>query len=361
VVSDRAAEPGQRRLLIVSASMGAGHDGCAQELGRRMAEAGVRVRIVDWLAMPRRQQGVLLRRIYKTMVGRTPWVYQAAMDGWARFPGTFEWWSGLFRGGYERGLSREVADFAPDLVLTTFSLSAMALGRMRVEGRLDVPLATYVTDPGAHPYWVADGVAHHFCVLPETAEELVTFGAGGVRVVAPPVRPGFLDPPEKSTARAEFGLPDEPRIVLINTGSWGIGASDRMLRRLAGQPGIYPVVICGRDERLRARVQALGLGRAMGWTEQMPTLLAAGDVLLDNAGGLTCWEALATGLPVVLHQPIPGHGRLNARTLQRAGLVAREDAEARLPAALAHAQPSPRAKEAFAQTPLEQAVVDLLR
>jgi UDP-N-acetylglucosamine:LPS N-acetylglucosamine transferase len=349
-----------RKVLIVSASMGAGHDGCARELGRRLDERGVDVRVVDWLAMPRRQQGALLRRIYKAMVGRFPWMYQAAMDGWARVPGFFEWWSGLFRGSYERGLAREVAAFEPDLVLTTFSLSALALGRMRAEGRLDVPVATYVTDPGAHPYWVADGVGHHFCVMTETAEELTKLGASGVQVVAPPVKPGFLEPPEKTAARAAFGLPEEARVVLVNTGSWGLGASDELLRRLVSRPGVYPVVICGRDERLRARVEALHLGRAQGWTDDMPTLLAAGDVFLDNAGGLTCWEALATGLPVVLHQPIPGHGRLNARTLERGGLVSREDLETRLPEVLAHAQPSPRAKETFAQTPLERAVLNLL-
>ncbi len=349
------------KLLIVSASMGAGHDGCARELGRRLSESGVQVRIVDWLAMPQRQQGVLLRRFYKFMVGRIPWFYQVSMDAWTRVPRFFEWWSGLFRGGYERGLAREVTRFDPDLVLTTFSLSALALGRMRSEGRLNVPVATYVTDPGAHAYWVAGGVGHHFCVLPETAEALTGLGAAGVQVVAPPVKPGFLDPREKTASRAAFGLPEESRIVLVNTGSWGIGATDHMLRRLAGRPGVCPVVICGRDEPLRAHVESLHLGRAIGWTDEMPTLLAAGDVLLDNAGGLTCWEALAAGLPVVLHQPIPGHGRLNARVLEGAGLAGRDDAEATLPDTLAHVQPSPRAKETFAQKPLEQAVLELLR
>jgi UDP-N-acetylglucosamine:LPS N-acetylglucosamine transferase len=350
-----------QRVLVVSASMGAGHDGCATELARRLSEHGCQVRVVDWLAMPRRQQGVVLRRFYKFMVGRIPWFYQLAMDAWVRAPGFFEWWSGLFRGGYERGLAREVAGFAPDLVLTTFSLSGLALGRMRAEGRLEVPVATYVTDPGAHPYWVARGAGHHFCVLGETAEALRRLGAAGVEVVAPPVKPGFLDPRERTAARAALGLPEEPRIVLVNTGSWGIGASDHMLRRLVSRPGVYPVVICGRDERLRAHVESMGLGRAMAWTDDMPTLLAAGDVLLDNAGGLTCWEALATGLPVVLHRPIPGHGRLNATVLERAGLASRDDVEASLPETLARAQPSPRAKETFAQTPLEQAVAALLR
>ena len=53
----------------------------------------------------------------------------------------------------------------------------------------------------------------------------------------------------------------------------------------------------------------------------MPTLMAAADVLVENAGGLSCMEALAVGLPVVTYLPIAGHGRHNAREMERAGLT----------------------------------------
>lgn len=53
----------------------------------------------------------------------------------------------------------------------------------------------------------------------------------------------------------------------------------------------------------------------------MPTLMRAVDVLVENAGGLTCQEALSCGLPVVTYRPIPGHGRVNAAILAEAGLT----------------------------------------
>jgi len=67
----------------------------------------------------------------------------------------------------------------------------------------------------------------------------------------------------------------------------------------------------------------------MGWTEAMPDLLLAADVLLQNAGGLTCMEAFATGLPVVSYRPIAGHGLANAAEMERAGvaLYARDASE----------------------------------
>jgi UDP-N-acetylglucosamine:LPS N-acetylglucosamine transferase len=53
----------------------------------------------------------------------------------------------------------------------------------------------------------------------------------------------------------------------------------------------------------------------------MPALLRACDVVVQNAGGLSSLEAMATGLPVITHRPVPGHGVTNAAALDAAGLA----------------------------------------
>ena len=50
--------------------------------------------------------------------------------------------------------------------------------------------------------------------------------------------------------------------------------------------------------------------------------LAAADVLVENAGGLTAMEAFAAEVPVVSYRPIPGHGRDNVRAMVQAGVTA---------------------------------------
>lgn len=54
---------------------------------------------------------------------------------------------------------------------------------------------------------------------------------------------------------------------------------------------------------------------ALDWRDDLPVLFRAADVLVDNAGGATCAEAFAGGLPVVAHRPLPGHGRAGMRAL----------------------------------------------
>lgn len=313
-----------RRILVVSAGMGAGHDAAAAELVRRLRAGGHAAEMADVLELGRGGQGRRLKQTYALLLDHGPWVYDAAMRFWRRWPRPLEAFTARGARGYESGLLEAVAEFRPDVVVSVFNLASQALGRLRASGRLDVPVVTYVTDPGAHPYWVHRAVDLHLSVLATTAEELRGYGAGRTAVVAPLVAPRFrAGGADRAGARAALGLPADRPVALVSAGSWAAGDVERTVTELADSAGgaVVPVTLCGRDDDLRRRLARAGAGIALGWTDDMVAVMAAADVLIDNAGGLTCWEAMVTGLPVVLYQPLPGHGRLNAEALERAGLA----------------------------------------
>ncbi|MGH3430497.1 MAG: hypothetical protein ACRDQZ_23510, partial [Mycobacteriales bacterium] len=83
------------------------------------------------------------------------------------------------------------------------------------------------------------------------------------------------------------------------------------------------------------RLQQAGYPHIFGWIADMPRLMRACDVVVQNAGGLTTSEALACGLPVLTYRCLPGHGRANARVLDEEGLVPWIRSPEGLPAALA--------------------------
>jgi UDP-N-acetylglucosamine:LPS N-acetylglucosamine transferase len=310
-----------RRVLVVSASMGAGHTDAARELVRRLEERGHVTREVDVLALPSLRQGDLLRSFYFMLVRRAPAAYDRAMRAWERWPGFFETVTALGARSYERGLVREIARWRPDVVVATFDLAAQALGRLRARGRVDVPLVTFVTDPGAHPYWVSPHVNVHLTVTAETARDLREMGAAVTVATGPLVAPAFGRLPDRGKARAEWGLPQDACVALVSAGSWGVGDVGRCVGDLVSRGDVLPVVLCGHNRALARRMRATGSVVAVEWTDQVPALMSAADVLVDNAGGLTCLQALVAGLPVVVYRPIPGHGRYNAATLTRAGLA----------------------------------------
>jgi hypothetical protein len=105
--------------------------------------------------------------------------------------------------------------------------------------------------------------------------------------------------------------------------------------RSIGRTGEYhPITVCGKDADLKARLDELGIGTVIGWTSEMPSLMAASDALVENAGGLTAMEAFASGLPVITFNAIPGHGRDNGARMEAAGVSIYARTEADLAPAL---------------------------
>ncbi|MEP6642473.1 MAG: hypothetical protein ABJB93_11270, partial [Gaiellales bacterium] len=91
-------------------------------------------------------------------------------------------------------------------------------------------------------------------------------------------------------------------------------------------PGLRAVIVAGHNSGLERRAghdQLLREAVVFGFTDLMPALMMACDVLVANAGGLTCLEAFAARLPVVMFEPLPGHGEDNSRHMERAGIVSR--------------------------------------
>jgi UDP-N-acetylglucosamine:LPS N-acetylglucosamine transferase len=124
-----------------------------------------------------------------------------------------------------------------------------------------------------------------------------------------------------------------------------MGSVPQTVRDLIEHPDLRVVVLCGRNDRLRRRLARLPRVVALGWRDDVPSLMAACDVLVHNAGGLSLTEALATGLPAITYRPIPGHGRANAEVLDRAGLAPWPRDAVQLASAIDDAKTGPAGRE----------------
>jgi UDP-N-acetylglucosamine:LPS N-acetylglucosamine transferase len=312
--------PTRARILFVTADMGAGHREVTGELVRRCSEQGATCDTVD-IVRDGGSSGARLRRTYRRLLDHAPWLYDGAMRAWARWPAPLEAITALNGAVFDRLLRTAADRFEPDLIVSTYNLASQCLGRVTRRGHLTAPVATFVTDAGAHPYWVSRHIAAHFVPTDLTGRRLAQMGASGIRVVEPALRPEFDMPPTRADARARLSLPADQRIILLTAGSWAVGGIADTLALLRGLPDVVTVVLCGRDETLHARLAEAPDVTAVGWTPHMVQYLAAADVVVDNAGGLTCWESLACRTPVVLYRPLVGHGRVNVATLDELGLA----------------------------------------
>ncbi|MCE5239506.1 glycosyltransferase [bacterium] len=222
-----------------------------------------------------------------------------------------------------------IADYDPDLVICTYPTPAGVLSRLRELGATRVPVATIVTDYTVHSQWLHPAVDMYFVGAEQIREAVIQRGFDPARIHATgiPIRHQFAEPLDRRAARQQLGLdPDRP-VLLMMGGAYGVlprlGKMPRLLRRLP--PEVQVLVVCGRDPRSYRRFQRealacdLGRMRVFGFVEPVHLFMAASDLVVTKAGGLTTSEALAMNLPMLIFRPLPGQEEQNTRFLTSSG------------------------------------------
>jgi UDP-N-acetylglucosamine:LPS N-acetylglucosamine transferase len=313
------------RVLIVSAAMGGGHLQISHELRRRLAARGHEAIVVDVLEVMPRPVGGWLHRLYPWLVNRAPGLYQQVYETFFVAEQNAGERAGIPVRLSLPGLRRIICETEPDVAVSTHPLSALALGELRRRADLRCPAVTVITQFAVNNLWLHPNADLELCISADAAEHATRRTGRPAVVSGPVVRPAFLEgrnPESRRRIRAELAIPEGDRVALVTTGSVGLEGSALVAAdAIAARPGWVPVVLCGRSIELYDRVRDLRGIRALPWVEDMPALMSAADVLVDNAGGMSSKEALAFGLPVVTFRPISGHGRDDAQSLARLGLT----------------------------------------
>ena len=307
-------------VLIISAAMGAGHDGVAYELERRLRARGAEANVYDYLEM---------------LPGRMGPFYRAFYAGQLKYaPASYEWLYGKIDRGVLAPIARRLGQMGQrqvrklardyDVVVSTYPLGCQATGQLRTKGKLAIPAIGFLTDVDVHGLWLHKGIDQNLTVWHGSAVEAINRVGVPSQAVGPVLPDSFLAPAtaqERREGRDLLGLDDTQTVVLIVAGSWGVGDIAGTARAIRDSGVGLPVVLCGRNEQLVKELDDEPGVLALGWTDQVRRLLAASDVVVHNAGGLSCLEGFAVGVPVVGYACLPGHGHRNSLAMQQAGVA----------------------------------------
>lgn len=307
-----------RRLLLVTGSLGGGHHAAARAIEERARELwdGVDVVWTDTLREMGPGTAPLFRAIYAGCVRRLPALYALYFWLLCRVPPFRAATRAVIGVWSARGLAAALARHRPDLVVATFPEGITGLDRLRRRGRLPVPAVAVVADPAPHPLWIGPALDLHLVSTRAGADLLRRWAPlARVRVGAPPVVRRFHPPDTDRPA-------GRPR-VLVSCGSLTFGDVAGICRAVL-DAGADVLVGTGRDPALRRRLDGMAAGPALDvrdWIDDPAAAVRSCDVVVTNAGGATALEAIACARPVLLVDPVPGHGRANARVLAAAGLA----------------------------------------
>jgi len=321
-----------RRILILTASYGSGHNEAARCVAAEVARRGAEPLVVDHfrdLVHPLFDRAT--RAAYLALLRRLPAVWGLAYALGDRLASDSPLTFGASRMGGRR-LGALLERLAPDAVVTVHATPALAMAALARAGRRVPPHTTVVTDFVAHSQWIASGIDRYCVAADEVGHDLVARGIPRERVVVTgvPVRAEFASAPDPREMRRALGLPADVPVVLAMAGSWGsVGRLPDVARTLARiRRPVVGVLVAGHDAALRASLERLAAGsslRVFGFVPDLHRLMAAADLVVTKAGGMTLAEAMAVEVPLLFYGSLPGQERRNERFAAAAGvaLVAR--------------------------------------
>ena len=326
------------RVLILTASYGSGHAEAARSLATAFEARGVEPAVVDhFRELVHPVFASVSRAIYYRLLRHAPGLWAIGYGMGDRLGPDSPLAFGMPQLGRAR-LARLLDTLRPDAVVTVHATPAAALAALTLAGHPVPPHTTAVTDYVAHSQWMARPVDRYCVAAEEVRNEFVARGIPPERVVVTgvPVRAEFSRLIDPIAARRTLGLSPHRRTVVAMAGTQGsLGRLVDVTRALLTvERPLQAVIVAGRDERLRSRLAGLVARsplRVVGYTDDVSTLLAAADLLVTKAGGMTLAEATAAEVPLLLYGSLPGQERGNERFASRAGiaLVARSRGELR--------------------------------
>jgi len=279
-----------------------------------LEQSGWQVRALDSVKLLGPRKGPLAEKAFARLV-KVPGVYDGLHFVHLRTGSKLaELMDRASRASLEPALRAELDREPAELIWSVFSTGASAAAKVSFAD----PFCRSVvlcTDVAVHRLWVSAGTDLFMVTSPASAASVRRYSPHAqIAIVHPPVRDEFYAAPSQSKARAALRIPeDDPCVLMIDSG-WGFAPFAESAGMLA-RAGVRVLCVAGRNDDLARRLRVMAVEAPgivpFGFTSEVPTLMAASDLVVTLPGATTCSEARVIGRPLLLLDVMPGHGRDN--------------------------------------------------
>jgi processive 1,2-diacylglycerol beta-glucosyltransferase len=274
---------GQRSALLLSGSFGMGHDALAAACASSLESQGWTTTTLDAMKLMGSRSGSAGEQVFRAMLS-LPGLYDAfhfaALRTGSRLALAADW-------AARRQLVPKLRDYLDhhpaDLVISVFATGAAATSELAARYPAMRHLV-FCTDVTPHRLWVHPNVDLYLVTAGVAEAAVLRFSPDArVQVVPPPVRPVFYQAQAQASVRAELGIPAGARCVLLMSGAWGLGPVAAAAHAL-GDAGVHVLAVAGRNHRLERKLASVAAQqpkvRAFGFTDRVPDLMSAADLVL---------------------------------------------------------------------------------
>ncbi|MBQ9657753.1 MAG: glycosyltransferase [Clostridia bacterium] len=319
-----------KKVLIFYASYGGGHLSAARSVKEFIDEnyPNVDSELIDCVKYINKAFNTLTTKAYSEMAKKVPKLWGNIYKKSERGP--FAEISNTSNKIMAVKLNKLLKEKNPDLIISTHPFGSQMCSYLKKKGKLNAKIATIMTDYAPHNQWlVGHSFVDYFFVSHEGMKD--SLAKSGIEtfkiyVTGIPLSNKFLLKYEKSDILKNFGLePNKKTVLFFGGGEFGLGKTKtlKIFKSFLESDDIQIVAISGKNHKMKENFENMveeshkeSFVKILEYTDKVPELMYISDLVVTKPGGLTTTESLASGLPIVIINPIPGQEEDNAEYLE---------------------------------------------
>lgn len=324
-----------KKILIFYASYGGGHLSAAKSIKKYIDEnyENIECEMVDCMKVVNRPIEKMTTAVYREMAKKTPklWgkVYSKSEKGML---------SRISKDSNKlmaHKLGKLINEKNPDLIISTHPFGSQMSNYLKRKEKINCKIATILTDFAIHKQWlIGHEYTDNFFVSNENMKkDMIEYGISEnkIHVTGIPMSDRFFENFDKQKIYEMFNLdPNKNVILFFGGGEFGIGKDKtlQVLKALLRKVPSYQIVaVAGKNKKMKESFEhivkefcAEDTVRVLGFTDKVPELMNICSLVVSKPGGLTTTESLASELPMLIINPIPGQEEQNAEFLESHGV-----------------------------------------
>ena len=318
------------KVIIFYAKYGGGHLSAARSIESCIHEnfKNIDVELIDFMEYASKEFNKITTKAYSEMAKKAPKTWGHLY--WKSQKGPLAHISTTSNKILSIKLKKLLNIKKPDLIISTHPFSSQICGYLKKHNKLQSKIATIITDFASHDQWLVynEYIDYFFVACKEMEQELYEKGISRSKIFVTgiPISSKFMKDYDKKNILKEFNLRQDKKIVLFfGGGEFGLGKNFTLQvfhAFVEHSNDIQIIAISGKNQKLKTAFQNIVLEKhteeniqIFEYTNKVPELMSISTLVVTKPGGLTSSESLASGLPIVIINPIPGQEEENAEYL----------------------------------------------
>ena len=325
-----------KKILIFYASYGGGHLNAAKSINEYIINnyKNVNVELIDCMKYVNKTIEKVTTTAYREAAKKMPWVWGKIYDNSQKGP--LAHLSSRSNKIMAIKLLKLLREKNPDLIISTHPFSSQMCSYLKRKQKITAKIATIMTDFAPHDQWLVgnDYTDYYFVAHDKMKDYLINknISTSKIHVTGIPLSSRFLQTYDRKEISKEFNLDENKNnILFFGGGEFGLGKNKTFQifeNLIKNTNNMQIIAISGKNEKMKSefeeivkRNNAQKNVRVLEFTNKIPELMSISCLVITKPGGMTTTESLASKLPMIIINPIPGQEEENAEFLESKGIA----------------------------------------